>query len=97
MLDFHPEAASELKCSLAWYAERSPAAAAEFLSDMRRVMQEIEARPERRPADAEGFRSLRLRKFPFQIFYRETIRGVRVMAIAHTSRRPDYWRDRRKP
>lgn len=94
MLDVHPEAASELQSSLAWYRERSPQAAAAFLASVRLAMAEIERNPTLRPRDAEGFRSLRLRKYPFLIVYRETNHGLRVVAVAHTARHPDYWRNR---
>jgi hypothetical protein len=94
MLDFHPEAAAELQSSLVWYRERSVTAASAFLASVRQALADIERTPDRWPPDSYGFRALRLRNYPFQIVYRETSRGQRVVAVAHTARHPDYWRDR---
>jgi hypothetical protein len=35
--------------------------------------------------------------FPFIVVYRTVPAGIQVIAIAHTSRRPGYWRKRLKP
>lgn len=94
MLEFHADATAELESSLAWYLERSIPAASAFLASVKKALADIERTPDRWPADADGFRAVRLRKYPFQVFYRETSRGLRVMAIAHTARRPDYWKGR---
>jgi len=32
-----------------------------------------------------------LRGFPFSIVYREVASGIVIFAVAHQSRRPDYW------
>lgn len=41
-------------------------------------------------------RRLPLRRFPFFLIYRERDEDVQIVALAHTSRRPDYWRSRLK-
>ena len=68
----------------AWWIERSDEECGAFAGAAERS-----TRP-----DAAGFRAVKLRKYPFQIVYRETNRGLRVVAVAHTSRLPDYWRKR---
>jgi hypothetical protein len=36
-----------------------------------------------------------LRRFPFVLIYREqTTAGIQLVAVAHTSRRPNYWKQR---
>jgi plasmid stabilization system protein ParE len=35
-----------------------------------------------------------LKRFPFRIVYRVLVDRILVVAIAHTSRRPGYWKDR---
>lgn len=42
----------------------------------------------------ETIRSVRLRGFPFRLVYVERPTVIRVLAIAHKSRRPGYWRRR---
>ena len=33
-------------------------------------------------------------KFPFAIIYRDMLDEIQIIAVAHTSRRPGYWRRR---
>jgi hypothetical protein len=33
-------------------------------------------------------------KFPFQIVFRHEADRVHIVAVAHSKRRPGYWRDR---
>jgi plasmid stabilization system protein ParE len=94
MFDLHPEAADELQASIDWYKARSPAATLGFLTALDELIADIEAHPERRPADAYGCRKIRLLKYPFEIIYRLSLSGIRIVAVAHTSRRPGYWRHR---
>jgi hypothetical protein len=35
-----------------------------------------------------------MRRFPFQIIYRVPGEDVVIIAVAHTSRSPDYWPNR---
>jgi hypothetical protein len=35
-----------------------------------------------------------LRRFPFLIIFRVIRDGITVIAVAHTSRSPDFWRGR---
>jgi len=39
-------------------------------------------------------RRIPLRRFPFFVIYRNLDDAVEVMALAHTSRKPNYWRSR---
>ena len=41
-------------------------------------------------------RRVPLRRFPFFVIYREREHDVQIIALAHTSRRPNYWRSRLK-
>ena len=43
-----------------------------------------------------GVRRLLLRRFPYAIVYVELDDEIRVLAIAHTSREPGFWRERLK-
>jgi plasmid stabilization system protein ParE len=43
----------------------------------------------------EGMRRFVLKRYPFALVYRETTVEIRVLAVAHTRRKPGYWRRRR--
>lgn len=42
-----------------------------------------------------GTRRFVLRRYPFVLVYRETKVEIRVLAVAHTRRKPGYWRRQR--
>jgi toxin ParE2 len=44
----------------------------------------------------KNVRRCRLRRFPYGLIYHADETGVLVVAVAHTHRRPEYWRDRLK-
>jgi hypothetical protein len=54
----------------------------------------IAASPERWPTYAFDTQRLLLRWYPFSVVYRHAGGLALVLAIAHTRRRPGYWRDR---
>jgi|SRR6516165_10383480 plasmid stabilization system protein ParE len=93
-LDFHPRAVAEARAAWRWYARRSPATAARFLSQLDHAMAQIAAGPQQWPAYLRGTRMYRLARFPYLVVYRELPGIIQVIAVAHTSRRPGYWQRR---
>jgi len=41
-----------------------------------------------------GVRRFLLRRFPYAVVYLELANEIRILAIAHTSREPGFWRQR---
>ena len=80
--------------ALAWYAERSAQAASGFETEVERALESIAADPLRYPLCDKRHRFYLMRRYPFQVIYREASQGVLVVAIAHGKRRPGYWRNR---
>lgn len=80
-----------------WYEERRTGTGARFLSEVERYVELIRAHPGIgtliRDRRARELRAMLMRSFPYQIIYQETP-TILVVAIAHTSRRPGYWRSR---
>jgi len=91
---FHPAAIEEAESAARWYRERSPLAAARFVDELNRVIDEIVDAPRRWPRGAWGTRKVKLPCFPFLVIYREAEGIVFVLAIAHGRRRPGYWKNR---
>ena len=91
---FHPEAAKEYASAYSWYAERSERIAIEFEREIERGLRLITKYPDSWPKYDDDHRRFLIRRFPFSIIYRKIHDGLMVVAIAHGSRRPDYWRDR---
>jgi plasmid stabilization system protein ParE len=93
---FHPAADREYLSSLAWYAERSSAAAVDFESEFQLAISAIEQGPERWPVYISRYRRYVLHQFPFSIVYCVLHEETLVLAVAHAHRQPGYWRNRLK-
>jgi plasmid stabilization system protein ParE len=89
-LEVHPAALDELKSALIWYAERSEAAANNFIRELEAGLEMVLQSPDRWPLGERATRKFTLKRFPFAIVYRETNRSIQVVAIAHGHRRPGY-------
>jgi plasmid stabilization system protein ParE len=91
----HPEAIAEAKAAYEWYAERNPAAANAFISELDDAISQIQTSPERWPMHLQDTRKFLFRRFPYGIIYRITESAIQVIAVAHGRRRPGYWKSRR--
>ena len=91
---FHPEAEEEFLAAVAYYAERSPSAAERFDAEIRRLVAQIETMPRRHGPWRHGTRRARARRFPFIVIFVARPTALRIMAVAHIKRHPDYWQER---
>jgi len=81
--------------SLSHYAKRSKRAAEGFQAAFNAALAAIAARPESYPFCDDRHRFYLLKRYPFQVIYRaiDQDRWL-IVAVAHGSRRPRYWRGR---
>ncbi len=93
------QAAEEAIEAAAWYEQERPGLGIEFDRAVNVAIDLLE--DEIVPltnmpgtAGARGIRRLILRRFPYDIVVREVPEEIIVVAIAHQSRRPGYWRNR---
>ena len=93
-VEFHEDAALEYEAAFEWYLERSILAASKFAAALNRAMDLIVKAPGRWPEGSYGTRRFLLQRFPFAIVYRELPAVIQVLAIAHTRRKPGYWKQR---
>lgn len=88
-------AEAEYAAAADWYAIRSLAAADGFTEAVAAAFRGILARPEWGAACDDDHRLVIVRGYPYQIIYRMAADNlVLVVAVAHCSRRPDYWAGR---
>ena len=93
---FHPEARDDLREAKAFYRKRSPLAAVAFAQHIDGAIARIREAPARYPMGERGTREHVLpSRFPYTVVYRLRDADVVIIAIAHHSREPGYWRDRR--
>lgn len=94
-VELHEEAAAEYDAAFDWYLERSPDAALKFDAEVDRALAQILQAPQRWVAGPHQTRKFLLRQFPFTLIYRGRVSGdIQVVAVAHTSRKPGYWKQR---
>lgn len=95
---FHPEALIEYRDALRFLRRKAGAeVAGSFSAAVTTAVGEIVKSPARWPVvNAEGTRRYLLRKFPFALVYDWNDRegSVVIMAVMHSSRRPNYGQGR---
>lgn len=90
-------ASEELTKAIQWYEQRRAGLGGELFDAVSHTLEVIREHPEigtsrtgRLPS-----RQLRVQGFPYKVAYRSRDHDIYVVAIAHTSRRPGYWKNRR--
>lgn len=78
----------------AFYEARRDGLGDEFFESIRAAVILLEEIPEIGTPIDSRYRSLLVHRFPFRIIYRVTPGEIVIVAVAHQSRRPEYWRDR---
>ena len=93
-ISIHVGAARDAWEARRWYEERNPQAAERFAVSLWQALANALSAPERPAPDEDGIRRVRLRGFPHVVLYHWRPPELRVLAIAHGSREPGYWRER---
>ena len=93
-LIYHPEAEAEIIEAAKYYDRQVSGLGGQFLEAIDGAVAATLDAPERwRRVDGEIRRSLPGR-FPFGIYYRTEGEVLRILAVKHHRRHPDYWRRR---
>ena len=93
-LRYLAEARREVDDALQWYLARSRQAAEAFLRELEHAAVLIAESLGVWPRYEGESRRYVLRRFPFDIIYRESGRTIEVIALAHHKRKPGYWHRR---
>jgi toxin ParE1/3/4 len=91
---FHPEARKEFREAILWYRARNPNAAIEFRIAVSSSVSQVAEAPRRWPNYLHGTRRFVLDRFPFSIIYLDSAEFVSIVAVAHSKRKPGYWKHR---
>jgi len=90
--EFHPEAELELYEAALRYEAEVPELGRRFGEEVERVVHLLLEHPEMGPRVDESLRHFVLRRFPFSVVYAVASDLIYIVAIAHGSREPEYWR-----
>jgi toxin ParE1/3/4 len=94
-LEIHRLADREINEAASYYEEQSVGLGVDFLDEVEACLASIVEYPMGGPEILAGIRRRLLRRFPFGILYSLRDDGIRVLAVMHLKREPNYWVDRR--
>ena len=95
------EAAEEAAGAAAWYEMERPGLGIDFINALEAAFDLIEEEilpllPMTGEAGIKGAKRIILRRFPYDIVAIDRSHEIIIIAVAHHSRKPGYWRDRIK-
>lgn len=91
---FHSEARAELNHSVDFYEARQPKLGLEFLEEIYSTIQLIIEFPKAFPKQSKNTRKCLINRFPFAVIYQIKPDEIFIVAIAHLSRKPGFWKKR---
>ena len=87
----HPGAEQDLIEAASFYErEGSPALAARFVIEFKRVMALISDYPDIGSSRGSGLRGITMAAFPYTVIYRHDRSEIRILVVKHDRRRPSY-------
>ena len=92
---FHPEAEVEFLAAAGFYEAQRRGLGLEFIAEVRRAAHTLQQHPELGHRFSRRLRRLLVQRFPYGLLYRIEAEEIFIVAVAHLSRRPGYWRRRR--
>jgi plasmid stabilization system protein ParE len=93
-----PAACDDLDEAMEWYEERQRGLGLELQDAVELAIATKCDNPSIGPRyGTKGMQFYRVHRFPFVIYYESQPNLIWIAAIAHKSRRPNYWRKRKPP
>jgi len=90
------EAQADAHAAVDWYiGEGTFIAADDFADELDQALDLLSHFHELGKNSARNTRTLPLHSFPYSLIYRLQANEIRIIAVAHHSRRPGYWAGRR--
>jgi plasmid stabilization system protein ParE len=94
VVELSSAAIKDIEAAVEWYDSRSPRLGDEFLDRLDAVFRRVTEQPLIYREVDSGVRRGLMEQFPYAVYYVPNDVNVVVLAVLHTSRRPDYWKDR---
>ena len=85
-------AESDIQDAVLWYGERNALMAEAFRVETLDAIERVVKSPLGKAADDEGNLRRVLRRFPYSVVYDIDGSTVRILAVTHHRRQPNYWR-----
>lgn len=95
MFEFHPEARIEFIDAIAYYERCRDGLGLRFSREVYSTISRTISSPEAWPIISANTRRCIARRFPYGVIYEIRENDILIIAVAHLSREPFYWIDRR--
>jgi hypothetical protein len=92
----HPEASAEFLGAIAYYEERKAGLGLDLSAEVKTAIERVVVSPEGWPAIEGPIRRCLVHRFPYGILYFTEPAGIRILAVMHLKRSPDYWKHRQQ-
>ena len=93
-LEFHPEAHAEFLAALERYERLRPGLGSAFLAAVQAATDYALRSPDAGAPVGAALRRVFVRRFPYYLLYAVERDQLRIVAVAHFRRHPQYWADR---
>ncbi|MCB1209892.1 MAG: type II toxin-antitoxin system RelE/ParE family toxin [Verrucomicrobiales bacterium] len=91
----HPAAVSEAADAVRFYESRDPELGVRFQAEIFASIERARMQPRLYREFEAGLRKVKTDRFPYFLIFRVcNERQIQILAIAHASRRPGYWKKR---
>lgn len=91
-IEIHSAAKAELRDAADYYDDQREGLGLEFLAEIESLLHRVERTPDLHPPVWGEVRRVLGKRFPYSILYWTRPDGtIQVIAVAHLSRRPQYW------
>lgn len=87
-----PQAEQDLFAAMEWYDQHRDGLGDRFVRRLDELLTTVSSQPAGFVRVYDDVRRGLMKQFPYAVYYRPDAGLIRVIAILHTSRRPDYWR-----
>lgn len=91
---YHRFAGNELIESSLFYERRRRFLGEEFIAAVEETISKLQQNPLHGRIEMGQARSYKVERFPFRVVYQTQPDRIWIVAVAHLSRRPGYWRKR---
>ena len=91
-----PQAALDANEAFVWYEQQNPGVGEAFLGQLELCQHTITADPERARRIRGEIRKVKMRRFPYFIYYTTTTGATTIVAVLHGARHEQQWQQRTK-
>ncbi|VFN02025.1 MAG: ParE toxin of type II toxin-antitoxin system, parDE [Candidatus Kentron sp. G] len=94
IVNFNPDARTEFLAAIKYYEACQPGLGRRFRLAVESELDRIREMPLGFRVLHAPFRRCFVRKFPYAVIFSIEPESILVIAVAHTKRKPEYWRER---